>query len=139
MKITQATNKKARIEIIPMIDVIFFLLVFFMISSVSHQKFNSVQVSLPKTSNQPTQVPQKITLTIDIHEKIFLNQEPITLQILAESLAHHMRDIPDETLVINADQGVNYGLVMEVMDQAKRIGVRKFALLNKPHSAGAGH
>ena len=42
-----------------------------------------------------------------------------------------MRDMPDETVIINADQGVNYGLVMSAMDEAKKIGVRKFALLSQ--------
>jgi biopolymer transport protein ExbD len=64
MKIKRKPLKKARIEIIPMIDVIFFLLVFFMISSLAHDKFNTISVNLPKTSSKANAVKQKITLSI---------------------------------------------------------------------------
>ncbi len=131
MKIERKPLKKARIEIIPMIDVIFFLLVFFMISSLAHEKFNSVPVNLPKTASNPNSIPQKITLTIEKTGDLYLNKNKITLESLSETLAHVMRDMPDETVIINADQGVNYGLVMSAMDEAKKIGVRKFALLSQ--------
>ena len=131
IKIQRRPVKKARIEIIPMIDVIFFLLVFFMISSLAHQKFNSLPVNLPKTSSSSNAVPQKITLTIAATGQIYLNKIPTSLSGLAEALAHEMREIPDETLVINADRGTSYGLVINAMDEAKKIGIRKFALLSQ--------
>jgi biopolymer transport protein ExbD len=131
MKLTRKPLKRARIEIIPMIDVIFFLLVFFMISSIAHDKFNSISVNLPKTSSQASAVKQKITLSIEATGKLYLNQNEVTIQALPEVLSHIMKDMPDETVIVNADQGVNYGLVMSAIDAAKSIGVRKFALLSK--------
>jgi biopolymer transport protein ExbD len=131
MKIKRNPIKKARIEIIPMIDVIFFLLVFFMISSVAHDKFNSISVNLPKTSSKANAVKQKITLSIEASGKLYLNQSEVTLPALPEVLSHLMKDMPDETVIVNADQKVNYGLVMSAIDAAKTIGVRKFALLSK--------
>jgi biopolymer transport protein ExbD len=131
MKIEVRSQKKARIEIIPMIDVIFFLLVFFMISSLAHEKFNSVSVNLPKTSSSPNAIKQKVILSIETSGNIYLNQNKITLSSLPDVLAHVMKDMPDETVIVNADQNVNYGLVMTVLDQVKSVGVRKFALLSK--------
>ena len=131
MKLTRKPLKRARIEIIPMIDVIFFLLVFFMISSIAHDKFNSISVNLPKTSSQASAVKQNITLSIEATGKLYLNQNEVTIQALPEVLSHIMKDMPDETVIVNADQGVNYGLVMSAIDAAKSIGVRKFALLSK--------
>ena len=131
MKITRRPFKKARIEIIPMIDVIFFLLVFFMISSLAHEKFNAISVSLPKTSSKANAVKQKITLSIEASGKLYLNKNEVTLTTLPQALSNMMKDMPNETVIVNADTAVNYGVVMSAIDVVKSIGVRKFALLSK--------
>jgi biopolymer transport protein ExbD len=128
MKIRQRTTKRARIEIIPMIDVIFFLLVFFMVSSLAMTKINSLPVSLPKTSATPEALKQNIVLTIRRDHSIFLNKTPVTLNDLGQQLAYEMHHNLQDVVVVNADEGVNYGLVVKVMDAARGIGVRKFAL-----------
>lgn len=128
MQIRQRTTKRARIEIIPMIDVIFFLLVFFMVSSLAMTKINSMPVALPKTSSTPEALKQDLILTIKRDGSLFLNKSPVTLDRIGPQLAYEMHDNPQNVVVVNADQGVNYGLVIQVMDQARQIGVRKFAL-----------
>src|SRR5208337_2808861 len=128
MRIRQRTVKRARIEIIPMIDVIFFLLVFFMVSSLAMTKINSLPVALPKTSASPEAVKQDIILTIKNDGTIFLNKTPTSLDGLEAQLAYEMHDHPQDTVVVNADAGSSYGLVVKVMDHARHIGVRKFAL-----------
>jgi biopolymer transport protein ExbD len=120
--------RKARIEIIPMIDVIFFLLVFFMVSSLAMTKINSMPVALPKTSSNPEAIKQDVILTIKSDNSIFLNKTPVKLNDIGASLAYEMHDHPQDAVVVNADEGVNYGLVVKVMDEARKIGVRKFAL-----------
>jgi biopolymer transport protein ExbD len=128
VRIRQRPIKRARIEIIPMIDVIFFLLVFFMVSSLAMTKINSMPVALPKTSTSPEALKQDIILTIRKDGSLFLNKAPITLETLASQLAYEMHDNPQDTVVVNADQGTNYGVVVQAMDKARSIGVRKFAL-----------
>jgi biopolymer transport protein ExbD len=128
MRIRQRPIKRARIEIIPMIDVIFFLLVFFMVSSLAMTKINSLPVALPKTSSNPEALKQEVILTIKRDGSIFLNKSPVTLADLGKSLAVEMRDHPQDVVIVNADEGVNYGLVVQAMDEARQIGVRKFAL-----------
>jgi biopolymer transport protein ExbD len=128
MKIRQRISKRARIEIIPMIDVIFFLLVFFMVSSLAMTKINSMPVALPKTSSSPEAVKQNVILTVKKDGSIWLNKTPVNLDTLGRQLAYEMHDSPQETVVVNADEGASYGLVVKVMDGARHIGVRKFAL-----------
>jgi biopolymer transport protein ExbD len=128
MKVRLRLTKKARIEIIPMIDVIFFLLVFFMVTSLSMTKINTVPVALPQTSSTPEAIKQDIILTIKLDGSIFINKISVTLDSLSNQLAYAMHDNPQDTVVINADTGTNYGLVIQVMDHARQIGVRKFAL-----------
>jgi biopolymer transport protein ExbD len=128
MKIRQRPFKKARIEIIPMIDVIFFLLVFFMVSSLAMTKVNSVPVALPKTAASPEALKQNVILSVKKTGEIYVNKVSVTLESLGEALVQAMAQDPQETVVVNADEGANYGLVVRAMDRARRIGVRKFAL-----------
>lgn len=128
MKIRQRPLKRARIEIIPMIDVIFFLLVFFMVSSLAMTKINSLPVALPKTSSSPQALKQDIILTIRKDGSLFVNKAPTTLAGVGTQLAYEMRNNPQNVVVVNADEGTQYGWVVRVMDQARQIGVRKFAL-----------
>ena len=128
MQIRRQSIKRARIEIIPMIDVIFFLLVFFMVSSLAMTKINSMPVALPKTSSSPEALKQNVILTVKRDGSIFLNKAVVTLESLGTQLAYEMHDNPQDVVVVNADEGVNYGLVVQIMDRARQIGVRKFAL-----------
>jgi biopolymer transport protein ExbD len=128
MQIRQRPTKRARIEIIPMIDVIFFLLVFFMVSSLAMTKINSMPVSLPKTSSTPEAIKQDVILTVKRDGSVFLNKAPVSLADIGSRLAYEMHDHPQDAVVVNADEGINYGLVIRVMDEARKIGVRKFAL-----------
>ena len=128
MKIRQRPAKKARIEIIPMIDVIFFLLVFFMVSSLAMTRINSLPVALPKTSSSPEALKQNAILTIKKNGSIYVNRIPAILKSLGSQLAYEMRNNPQDVVVVNADEGANYGLIVRVMAEARQIGVRKFAL-----------
>jgi biopolymer transport protein ExbD len=128
MQVRQRSVKRARIEIIPMIDVIFFLLVFFMVSSLAMTKINSLPVSLPKTSSSPEAIKQNVILTIRKGGDILINKAPVTLDGMGKILAFEMRNNPQDVVVVNADEGVDYGLVVRAMDQARQVGVRKFAL-----------
>ncbi len=135
MNIRRRTVKRARIEIIPMIDVIFFLLVFFMVSSLAMTKINSMPVALPKTSSSPEALKQDIILTIKKDGAVFLNKTPVTLESLGSQLAYEMHHDTQDIVVVNADEGTNYGLVVKVMDAARQIGVRKFALATEATKA----
>lgn len=128
MQIRQRPIKRARIEIIPMIDVIFFLLVFFMVSSLSATQINGLPVALPKTAARPDSIRQNVVLTIRADGRIFLNKNPVALADLGAALVATMGAHTQDLVVVNADQKVDYGVVVRVMDSARQIGVRKFAL-----------
>lgn len=95
-------------------------------------KINSMPVALPKTSSNPEAIKQDVILTIKSDGALFLNKTPVTLDTLGRQLAYEMHDHPQDVVVVNADQGANYGLVVQAMDQARTIGVRKFALATEP-------
>jgi len=129
MQIRQRPLKRVRIEIIPMIDVIFFLLVFFMVTSLAMTRINSVKVVLPKMLGKPETMKQNIILTVKKDGSLMVNKTAVTLDTLGSQLTYQMQADPQAVVIVNADEGVGYGLVISAMDKAKEVGIRKFALV----------
>lgn len=128
MQIRQRPFKRVRIEIIPMIDVIFFLLVFFMVTSLAMTRINSIKVVLPKTSGAAENMNQNIILTVKKDGSMLVNKTPVTLDTLASRLVYEMQVDPQGIVIVNADEAAGYGIVVQAMQKAKEAGVRKFAL-----------
>jgi biopolymer transport protein ExbD len=132
MRIQRGSLKKARIEIIPMIDTIFFLLVFFMISTLSMAQYRGMPVNLPKASTGQQAPAESAAITIDRQAQIFLNKQPVDKAILGDLLRRQLAANPDLLLVINADDGVEHSHVVEVMDIARGANVAKMAIAVQP-------
>ena len=130
MRIQRRNPKKARIEIIPMIDTIFFLLVFFMISTLSMAQYRGMPVNLPKAASGQQAPAESAAITIDKESRIFLNKEDQAA--LGDLLRQHLEQNSDLLVVINADDGVEHGRVVEVMDIARAANVAKMAIAVKP-------
>ena len=125
-------HKKARIEIIPMIDTIFFLLVFFMISTLSMTQFKGMPVNLPKAASGQQAPAESAAITINKEHQIFLDKQPVEKTSLADRLGGLIAKNPELLVVINADDGVEHGHVVEVMDIARSANVAKMAIAVKP-------
>jgi biopolymer transport protein ExbD len=132
MRIQRRSIKKARIEIIPMIDTIFFLLVFFMISTLSMTQFKGMPVNLPKAASGQQAPAESAAITIDRQARVFLDKQPVDKASLADLLQRQIASNPELLVVINADDGVEHGHVVEVMDIARSANVAKMAIAVKP-------
>ncbi len=132
MRIQRRNLKKARIEIIPMIDTIFFLLVFFMISTLSMAQYRGMPVNLPKAASGQQAPAESAAITIDNESRIFLNKEGVNPATLGDLLRQQLEQNADLLVVINADDGVEHGRVVEVMDIARGANVAKMAIAVKP-------
>jgi biopolymer transport protein ExbD len=132
MRIQRRNPKKARIEIIPMIDTIFFLLVFFMISTLSMAQYRGMPVNLPKAASGQQAPAESAAITIDKESRIFLNKEEVDQSALGDLLRQHLEQNSDLLVVINADNGVEHGRVVEVMDIARVANVAMMAFAVKP-------
>jgi biopolymer transport protein ExbD len=122
--------RRGRIEIIPMIDVMFFLLVTFMLASLSMQSLNSITVNLPQGDAPNLEHKTPVTLTITKDSKIFLDKSPTTLSTMAFALKA-MRAEHEPGVVVNADTAAPEGIVVEAMLQARRAGVNQFLIAVK--------
>jgi len=132
MRIQRRSMKKARIEIIPMIDTIFFLLVFFMISTLSMSQYKGMPVNLPKAASGRQAPAESAAITIDKDDRLFLDKQPVDKSLLRDLLRQQLVKNPELLLVINAADGVAHGRVVEVMDIARSADVVKMAIAVKP-------
>jgi len=134
VKLPRKTRKKARIEIIPMIDTIFFLLVFFMIATLSMTIQRGLQVNLPYAATAQNEIQQLLTLTITREGKLFLEKEEVDSPgEMSLRLATYKKTAPGLSIVINADRSVEHGRVIEVMDIVRKNGITKIAVATKPN------
>jgi biopolymer transport protein ExbD len=131
MRLPRRSIKKARIEIIPMIDTIFFLLVFFMISTLSMARYTGLPVNLPKaaTGQQPASESAAVTITSD--GKVFIDNQEVPRENIRNVLQQRLAAKPDLLVLINGDEHVEHGLVVEIMDEARQAGVAKMAIAVK--------
>ena len=132
MRIQRRTLKKARIEIIPMIDTIFFLLVFFMISTLSMAQYRGMPVNLPKAASGQQAPAESAAITIDNQGRLFVDKQPVEKSMLGDLLRQQLAQNADLLVVINADDTVEHGRVVEVMDIARNANVARMAIAVKP-------
>jgi biopolymer transport protein ExbD len=131
VKLTHRPPKKARIEIIPMIDTVFFLLVFFMMASLSMTVYRGMSLSLPKAaSGEPRQ--DRVSVSVTREGVIYLDRDQVEPAQLTEKLrALHEKD-PEVVVVVSADGDVTHRRVVEAMDAARLAGISKMAIAVQP-------
>ncbi len=132
MRLPSAAKKKARIEIIPMIDTMFFLLVFFMIATLSMTMQKGMPVNLPTAGSETEIVPEQVSLTLTQNGQLFFNKEPIGILDLEPRLQSLLQVGEEPSVVINADEAVSHGRVIEVMDSVRKTGINNMAIAIKP-------
>jgi biopolymer transport protein ExbD len=135
VKIVRRQRKKARIEIIPMIDTMFFLLVFFMVATLSMTVQRGIPVNLPHAATALEELHQVVTLTVTKEGKLLFDKEPIaSVDEVATRLARWKTTGADVYVVINADRAVEHGRVVDVMDAVRQAGVTRVAVAVRPLS-----
>jgi biopolymer transport protein ExbD len=120
------TSKRARIEIIPLIDIIFFLLATFVMVSLSMTKNQGVQVALPNAASAAPlleQQQQSKALTLSVTEKgeVFFNKEKIGLQQLPFRLQLFKSAEKDPKVIVNGDAGADFKVVVAVLDEVRKM------------------
>ncbi|MFM0736468.1 biopolymer transporter ExbD [Paraburkholderia xenovorans] len=118
--------KRGRIEIIPMIDVMFFLLATFMLASLAMQRLDAVKVNLPSGSAQPLSADAPPTLSIDRSNGIFVNRDAVRSDQVEAAVKRVLH--ADHTVVIAADDAAGHGVVVQTMLAARRAGAEHFLI-----------
>ena len=135
MRLPAFAKKKPRIEIIPMIDTMFFLLVFFMIATLAMTIQHGMPVSLPTAESSTDKIAEHVSLTLTREGRLYYNKEVITLQELKIRLANLRQSSSDPSLLINADEEVPHGKVITVMDLIRLSGITSMGIATQPSSS----
>ena len=125
------SRRRGRIEIIPMIDVMFFLLATFMLASLSLQNLHSLPVDLPRGQASPVQQRSPVTLTVTRAGDLLLNETVVTLETLGATL-QSMLPSPDAPVIVAADSQAPNGIVVQAMLRARQAGAAHFVFAIKP-------
>jgi biopolymer transport protein ExbD len=124
VNIKRPNAKKARIEIIPMIDTIFFLLVYFMFVSLSMVSMKGMGVSLPKNSDTlSSKPPPNIVVTVDPAGRYFVDRKLVTLDGLQVALQNQLNVQPNGIIIVNVDKHKTTQVLISVMDAVNSVTV----------------
>jgi biopolymer transport protein ExbD len=132
-------NAEARIEIIPLIDIMFFLLAAFMLVSLSMVNSKSMKVNLPTaTTATPESRKSFVDISVDKAGAVFLDKRPLAPNELVTALAALQKTIPNLRVFISADQDARHGDVIRVLDRVRSAGIDKVAFeIREPGKAGS--
>ncbi|XGB41685.1 MAG: biopolymer transporter ExbD [Nodosilinea sp. LVE1205-7] len=119
------------VKIIPMIDVLFSILTFFIMSTLFLTRSESLPVNLPKAETAKTQPQTKIAITITPDLALALNKQPIQLEQVDVGVRSLISKSQSAVVVIYADETVPYGQVIAVMDRIKRVRGAKIAVATR--------
>jgi len=131
MQFVTKSRRRVIINITSLIDVLFLLLIFFIVSSTFLEQ-PGMKLDLPKTSAQEAIQMKGVTLFILSDGTLFLNEESVRLTELPARLNALAPSLEDKGLILKADEGIRYGLVVEVMDIAKQSGIVKLVVATQP-------
>lgn len=126
MKFREKRERKPNIILAPLIDVLFLLLIFFVVSSTFTEQ-PGIKLELPAAQHPDVTALQPFVLTISSKGELFLNRERIQEAELVEKLRHVAATDRSGSLTLKADRTVPYGLVIKVMDAARGCGIRRIA------------
>lgn len=121
-------ERQPRLMIIPMIDIIFFLLVFFMMSTLYMVEQKTIPVNLPQASSQQVDREQSLPITVLASGKILFELEEISQGLLHKRAEAAMQRDPNTVFVLRSDEKTEYKYVVEVLDELKIAGVKRLAI-----------
>jgi len=132
MDMRSSRNKKALIlNVLPLIDVLFLLLIFFMISTTFLSQ-PAIKLELPEAAHSETVRQSPVVIYLDPAGRVYLNDEPMEIPLLEEALRRLMVDDQEKSVSFKADSRVSHGRVVEILDVIKGAGIRKISLGTQP-------
>lgn len=121
-------ENQPELMIIPMIDIIFFLLVFFMISTLSMVEQHTIPVNLPQAAVAKQDIPSSINVTVTQDGRTLFEQEDIPPDLIAKRVSMELSKQPDQVFILRGDRQVEYGKVIAVLDELKQAGARRVSV-----------
>jgi biopolymer transport protein ExbD len=122
--------KKARIEIIPLIDVVFFLLATFVLFTLSLNKIESIPINLPKaTPPDPNQAKEEpVILQVSDADSVYWNREPISMSEVTPRLLQYAQSVTTPKVLVTGDERAKFGAMVQVLDKVRETGIEQVSI-----------
>jgi biopolymer transport protein TolR len=128
----------ADINITPLVDVVFVLLIIFMVTAPVLQ--SGIEVNVPKTRTVKEITEERTVISINKDQRVFLGNDPININEIKAKLRQKIRDPQHQSVFLRADQDVPFGAFATVMDAVKQAGITNVSIVTQPLDAHAtGH
>jgi len=128
MNLRSQRREDVDLNITPLIDVVFLLLIFFMVST-TFERESEISLTLPEASEEfVDSKPDTVSIAIDNKGRIYVNKEPLLneqLSTIREALRNELHDLEDPSIIISADAQATHQLVVRVMDAARQLDLVK--------------
>lgn len=121
-------TKQPDLNIIPMIDIMFFLLVFFMLSTMYMVEQKTIPVNLPQATSATIDNKTNFTVTLKGDGSIYLEDQQTDIQTLLMQATKEQKNNPSFAIIIRADKDINYDKVVSFIDTLKKAGITRFGL-----------
>lgn len=131
MELKNRLPRKVQIDITPLVDVVFLLLIFLMVSSTFVEQ-PGIKLALPSAKTAKSERVEDLVIMITKNGKIFLNQKLLDRKDLAEELKKEVAKSSQKTVILKADREVSHGDVVTVMDLARRSGIKRLVVGTRP-------
>ena len=124
------------INILPMIDIIFAILSFFIISSLYLTRIDSIKVNLPKSSTAVREQNKPQIITVDSNERIYFNSNEISLKNIYAIIRTNMENLEDPIVILRADTSVKHGIIVNLLDELRKIENLKVGISTEKQLSG---
>ncbi|MDB9313855.1 biopolymer transporter ExbD [Spirulina sp. CS-785/01] len=131
-------EEEVRIEIIPLIDVIFCILTFFILAAVGFSRQQAISLDLPKASTGAPQMREMLIVSLDDFGQVYVEQQPVNSRNqLYQAVENYFLTRPDGLMVLYASKEARYDEVIQVLDILKEVGGDRVALATLPEGTEA--
>lgn len=125
-------SDSARIEMLPLIDVVFCILTFFILAAVSLTRQQAITLNLPQASTSQAQSQKMLVVSIDPAGQLYVDKDLVNRTELFEKLGTYLKTNPDGVVILRASQVVSYNEVIQVLDLLRSVGGNRVALATQP-------
>ena len=137
MKLLEKQAKKIGINLTPLIDVLFILIIFFTVSSTFLEQ-PGIELQLPEAESSQSYTAQKVIVYVDNEENVFLNDDPVKIENVAKAVESLISAQTDKSVVLHADEDASHGVIINIMDLLRKQGIYKIIIsTSKPLPAGS--
>ncbi|MGG6295802.1 ExbD/TolR family protein [Leptolyngbya sp. AN02str] len=131
---TPINSEDVRIELLPLIDVVFCILTFFILAAVTLTRQSGINVDLPRAQSGVTQMREMLIVSVDPVGQVFIEKEPVLEEQLRQELVNFRTVNPDGVMVLYASRLASYNDVVRVLDTLRSVGGDRVALATLPES-----